>query len=299
MRDSYFRGLPWRHFMEFISPGADRYAILKTLLEKAALEYEVLNADGKRHFIVTSPPSGRLPKLQERRPQTMLVAHYDRADGSPGANDNSAGVFLLVETARKLIKNNVGNWSIIFTDKEELKTGESLREQGSYGFAMSLKNSRMENSRVFCFDTCGAGDTLVVSTTLESLMKKEGGGERLRESILELRKLALDKARDLKMKKLFIIPTPFSDDAGFFRAGFAAQTITMLPWSECKGLFAELQKNPEYADILINAEFRGNNLSGFIPETWRLLNSPNDTHQRLTPEHFRTVVNFAEALCRR
>jgi len=286
--------------MEFISPEADRFAILKGILEKAALEYRVLDTAGSRHFIVSPPPpSGHQSRLMERRAPTMLVAHYDRAEGSPGANDNSAGVFLLVETARKLVKNNVNNWSVVFTDKEELKTGEGLQEQGSYGLANGLKNTRMESSRIFCFDTCGSGDTLIVSATLESLIKKEGGGEKLRESMMELRKLALDTAHDIKLTKTLLAPTPFSDDAGFFRAGLAAQTITMLPSGECKELYSELQKNREYADILINAGFRQNTASHFIPETWRNLNSPNDTHLRLTPEHFRTVVGFAEALCRR
>jgi len=286
--------------MEFIAPDADRFAVLKGIIEKAALQYRVLDAAGGRHFIVTPPPpSGRLSKLLEGRPPTMLVAHYDRAEGSPGANDNSAGVFLLIETARKLVKNNVYNWSVVFTDKEELKTGESLREQGSYALAMGLKNSRLENSRIFCFDTCGSGDTLVVSATLELLIMREAGGERLRGSMTELRKLAMNTAREIKVEKMALAPTPFSDDAGFFRAGLAAQTITMLPSDECRGLLAQLKKNREYTETLINARFRQNTASQFIPETWRSLNSPNDTHQRLTPENFKIVVSFAEALCRR
>jgi len=285
--------------MEFISPDANRFAILKELLEKAALGYTVLDAAGSRHFIVSPPPPrGRLSRLLEGRPSTILVAHYDRAEGSPGANDNSAGVFILLQTAKKLARNNVNNWSIIFTDKEELKTGEGLREQGSYALAEGLKNTRMENSRIFCFDTCGSGDTLVVSATLESLIRKEGSGEKLRGSMLELRRLALETAHNIKLTKTLLAPTPFSDDAGFFRAGLAAQTITMLPSGECKELLSELKKNKEYADLLINAAFRQNAIPYFIPETWRSLNSPDDTHQRLTPEHFRTVVSFAEALCR-
>ena len=300
MLESYFKGIPWRRFMDFIAPDANRFSILIELLEKSGLEYKGLNAAGSRHFLVSPPePSERAYKLLEGRPPILLVAHYDRAEGSPGANDNSAGVFLLIETARKLVKSNVNNWSVIFTDKEELKTGEGLQEQGSYALAQNLKNSRMENGRVFCFDTCGSGDTLIVSTTIESLIKKEGGGEKLRESMMELRKLALNTARDLKLTKILLAPTPFSDDAGFFRAGLAAQTITFLPSSECKDLISELQKNQEYSDILINAEFRQNTAPHFIPETWRNLNSPNDTHERLTPEHFKAVISFAEALCRR
>lgn len=279
--------------MEFISLTADRFTILKDLLEEAALEYSVIEMTGKRHFIVAPSPGEKY----FRRPPVILVAHYDRTEGSPGANDNSAGVFLLIETAIKLKTKNETGWIIIFTDKEELKPGESILAQGSYSLAAGLKNSLTEKSRIFCFDTCGAGDTMVISTTLESLLKKEGGGNRLRESILELRQFALDRVRDLNMSKVLLAPTPFSDDVGFFRAGVAAQTITMLPSEECNLLLSEMRKDQDFADALISAELRRNIRSHSIPETWRSLNSPIDSHLRLTPQHYRRVVNFAEALC--
>jgi hypothetical protein len=133
MNDPYFTGTPWRRFMDFISLSADRFAILKELLEEAALDYKVLEIAGNRHFIAAPP----LPEEKSflRRPPTTLVAHYDRAEGSPGANDNSAGVFLLLETAMKLKKSGVNNWIVIFTDKEELKSGESIQAQGAYTLA--------------------------------------------------------------------------------------------------------------------------------------------------------------------
>lgn len=281
--------------MEFISPNADRFEMLKELLEEMALGYKVLEIAGNRHFVVAPP----LPeeKYLRRRP-TILVAHYDRAEGSPGANDNSVGVFLFLETAAKLAASGENSWIIIFTDKEELKPGESLQSQGSYTLAEGLKTLRMEKCRIFCFDTCGIGDTLVVSTTLEFLLKKDGGADKLRESAMEHRKLALDTARNLGMIKVLLAPAPFSDDAGFFRAGLAAQTITMLPSEECTQLVSELRKDQNFADILINAEIQQNKRKKFIPETWRNLNTPRDSHLRLTPRHFRTVTRFAEALCK-
>ncbi|MDR0496253.1 MAG: hypothetical protein LBH42_01410, partial [Treponema sp.] len=90
----------------------------------------------------------------------------------------------------------------------------------------------------------------------------------------------------------------FSDDAGFFRAGLAAQTITMLPSEECIQLVSGLRKNPEFAEALVNAEFRHKKHTKSIPETWRRLNTPGDSYLRLTPEHFRTVVRFAVELCK-
>jgi hypothetical protein len=71
----------------------------------------------------------------------------------------------------------------------------------------------------------------------------------------------------------------------------------MLPSRECIQLVADLRKNPEFADALINAETRQASHLQFIPETWRSLNSPIDSYLRLTPENFRTVARFAEALC--
>ena len=294
----YLKGFPWQRFMDFISPEADRLAILKEILKEAELEYKVTEIAGSRHIIVTPPPSPEQLKSMERRPPVILVAHYDRAEGSPGANDNSAGVFLLIETAMKLIKKNKSNWQVIFTDREELKSGGKLQSQGAYGLAEYLKNLKMEKSKIFSFDACGTGDTMIISTTLEFLLKKkEGAWEKQRDSILELRKYALNTVRNLNMAKVLLAPTPFSDDVGFILAGLIAQTVTMLPSDECIRLVAELRKNPEFAEALINAKMRKASHLRSIPETWRVLNTPADSHLRLTPEHFRTVVKFAEALC--
>jgi len=283
--------------MDFISPEADRFAILKEILQEAALEYKVTEIAESRHIIVT-PLLSEQGKSIGRRPPVILVAHYDRAEGSPGANDNSAGVFLLIETAMKLIKKNKNSWLVIFTDREELKSGEKLQSQGAYGLAEYLKNQKMEKSKIFSFDACGTGDTMIISTTLELFSKKnEGAWEKLRDSLLELRKYALDTARNLNMAKVLLAPTPFSDDVGFIRAGLIAQTVTMLPSGECIRLVAKLRKNPELAEALINAKMRLAGHLQSIPETWRGLNTPADSHLRLTPEHFHTVSKFAEELC--
>ena len=307
MNNSYFSGIPWQYFRDFTSPGADRFSLLKKLLEETATTFKVLEISGNRHFYVTPPQAGAADRSHAlhqpgkelfRRQPVILVAHYDRAEGSPGANDNSAGVFLLFETAMKLRAGNVKNWTIIFTDKEELKSGESIQSQGSYTLAAGLMSMGMENSSIFSFDACGTGDTLVISTTADYLVKKEKNNVRLRESIMELRKLALDTSRNLGTSKVLLAPTPFSDDVGFLRAGLAAQTITMLPSAECIQLVSELRKNPEFATALISAELQKNSNTKAIPETWRCLNSPSDSHLRLTPEQFRVVIRFAEALCR-
>ncbi|MDR2619322.1 MAG: Zn-dependent exopeptidase M28 [Treponema sp.] len=297
MSDTYMKGIPWGRFREFIGPDADRFVILKDILETTMLEFRIVTIAGNRHFFIT--PQAVEEEFPRRRP-VILTAHYDRSPGSPGANDNSAAVFLLIETAMKLKSGKERNWLIIFTDKEELSRNETIRNQGSYTLASGFKDAGMENARIFSFDACGAGDTLIISTSVEYLLKKEGkGNEKIRQSLLELRETALETARDLRMAKVLLAPTPFSDDAGFFRAGVAAQTITMLPSGECTQLVSVLRRNPQFADALLSREEQSAYNRRLIPETWRSLNSPSDSHLRLTPRNFRTVIRFAEALCGR
>jgi hypothetical protein len=285
----------WARFRDFIAPGADRSGLIEAFLEKARLPYRTATIGGNRHILVAPPPPEE--NFLRRRP-TILVAHYDRAEGSPGANDNSAAVFLLIETALVLWEEGTKNWVIIFTDKEELKPGEPLQNQGSYGLALGLKGTGMENAHIFCFDACGAGDTLIISSTAELLTRRTGEGSLMKPLIQELREKALAAARNLRMAKVLLLPTPFSDDAGFFAASVAAQTITMLPSAEARDLVLTLRKNPQFADALVNRESRDTQNRRLIPETWRNCNSPSDSHLRLTPQYFRLVVRFACALCR-
>jgi len=79
MSNSYFKGIPWEHFQDFISPLAIRFTVLKELLEESKLAYRVLEIAGNRHFLVTPPAPG----FSGSRPPVILVAHYDRAEGSP------------------------------------------------------------------------------------------------------------------------------------------------------------------------------------------------------------------------
>jgi len=291
-----FKEMPWCCFLDFIKPGIDRFLVLKKILNETGLVYSVPEIAGNRHFII-APSSSR---TGTHKSPVILVAHYDRYDESPGANDNSAGVFILMEAAINLLKTKEKNWIIIFTDKEELKPGEGIMSQGAYTLAAGLKTLKLEKSRIFCFDVCGTGDTLIISTTLDYLLKRDGyrEGEKTRKSLASLRNSALEAAGSLRKPKAYLAPTPLSDDAGFFRAGLAAQTLTVLPSREYAKLRTELQKDPGFAEILVNAEMWKKKNNNAIPETWQILNSPKDNYMRLTPENFPMMVRFAEALCK-
>jgi hypothetical protein len=280
-------------FREFIAPGADRLGILMSFLEEARLPHRTAEIAGNRHVFVF--PGGHGTTGPSR---PVLIAHYDRVAGSPGANDNSAAVFILLETVMKLREKKNENWLAIFTDKEELAGGEGIREQGSYTLAKSLREAGLGESRFYIFDACGAGDTLVISTTADHLMKDEEGMgiAKARRQVQSLRNRALEASRRLVMEKVLLAPTPFSDDAGFLRAGIAAQTVTVLPAGEAARL-AALRHKSGFAEALVSRD-AAPRFSRLIPETWRTLNGPADSFLRLTPENFKRVVWFACELCR-
>jgi hypothetical protein len=298
-------GISYTRFLDFIAPEADRYGILLSLTEQLGLNSAVLSVKGNRHFFIFPggqkiaaagqggfPFSGRSP--------VVLAAHYDRVPGSPGANDNSAAVFHLLKTALGLEKIKAGYWIIIFTDKEELKTGEGIRDQGSFTLAEKLKSWGLGNSRVFILDACGSGDTIIVSNTTDYFLKNDGrpGILKIRPLIQDLRDHALRTARLLRLDRVLLIPTPFSDDAGFLRAGIPAQTITVLPSEEAAPYAALLRKRPEFAEALIAGTLHTAADRLLIPETWRCINGPSDSRLRLTPEHYNRIIRFALELCR-
>jgi hypothetical protein len=294
---------PYNRFLDFIEAGADRFGIIKSLLEEFHLNSLVLPIAGNRHFFIF--PRARSLKTSAGFPfrdqnPVILAAHYDRVPQSPGANDNSAAVFHLIKTALKLEEQKAGRWIIIFTDKEELRAGEGITDQGSYTLAETLRQGGLGGPRVFIFDACGAGDTLIISTATDHLLRNdEGPGIRkARQQIQDLRRHALKTARDLNLQKVLLLPTPFSDDAGFLRAGIPAQTITMLPAAEAHPFAALLRGQPHFSGALLSREIQETADKERIPETWRSLNSPEDSHLRLSPEHYGQIVRFAAGLCR-
>ena len=300
---NFIQHLPYRRFKEFIAPNTDRYVMLKSLLDELYLSPQGITISGNRHLFLSSQ-GAFLTKLKGHscwgQNSTVLVAHYDRVPNSPGANDNSAAVFELIEAAIKLRREKIHRWLIIFTDKEELAHGEGIRDQGSYTLAKGLQDAGFGNSRFYIFDACGVGDTLIISTMADHLMKHEAGPgiTRTRLQVRQLRARALEITRHLHLDRVRLIPTPFSDDVGFLRAGIAAQTITMLPSEEATAFGTLLRNKPDFADALVNREVQDKYDRQLIPETWRLLNGPEDSDLRLTPQHFSQVVRFIYALCK-
>jgi hypothetical protein len=296
---------PYERFFDFIAPEADRFAVLLDHIQKLGLNSLVISIEENRHFFIFPwainlklSPGDAFPFHGES--PVVLTAHYDRVPGSPGANDNSAAVFQLLKTALKLDELDLSHWIIIFTDKEELQSGEGFKEQGSYGLAKKLRQLGLANAQIFNFDACGTGEVFVFSGTTDYLLDKneKPGFRRVIQRVKKLRKKVLDTARSLTLSHVLSVPTPFSDDAGFLQGGLPAQTITMLPENEASHFASLLRNHPEFVDLLISGSVNDPVARLQIPETWRAINGPKDTPARLTPEHYDRIVRFAVELCK-
>ena len=286
----FFAEAPFHRFRDFIKPQSDRFSLLNAILMEFGFHYSVVKFGDSRHFFVSSP-------LKEK-PESALVAHYDTVCGSPGANDNASSVFILLSAALELKKNASFPWMIIFTDNEELGAEKGLRAQGAYRLAAGLKNTALSGADFFVFDSCGRGNTLIISTAADILLKKETSesAAETQKKLIELRQNALFAAEHSTSHNFMLLPTPFSDDAGFLLAGLAAQMITVLPQNEAADFAQITRANINYTRALLSREGQEKVNMNLIPETWRLLNGPEDGEETLNPEYFSGTLSFALSL---
>jgi hypothetical protein len=298
---------PYDRYFDFIAPNADRYAILTDHISSLKFNSTVISVEENRHIFIFPPghkslrAAGGVFPFRGKEPY-LFSAHYDRVQGSPGANDNSIAVFHLLNAAITLAQKNIDNWIIVFTDKEELIAGEGFEKQGSFTMAKKIKSWGLEKAKIYNFDACGAGSVFIFSTTTDLILKSGSENDsyshlhKVRESTSSLRDHALETAENLRLDRVLLAPTPFSDDVGFLRAGLAAQTITMLPINEAEQYEALLRDRPDFGNLIISGEIKNPAEHRRLPETWRSLNNAQDTPLRLTPQYFETVVRFMAGL---
>lgn len=238
-----------------VEVGADRLALLSEALGGAGVGFEMIRVGDTRHLYV--PPARRL--MPGRKVKT-LVAHHDRHPDSPGANDNGAAVARLADFATSPTFRKAQNLQILFTDREEVRTGDPLRDQGAWRLAQYLKGQGESQKWVFfSLDVFGRGDTVVLSTTSGLLLKKRpqfegrtGAWTRLYQGVY--RRLSVTTGA-------FNLATPLSDEFSFNAHGFPAVLITALPTGEA----LDWKRRRRY------------------PLTWRQINTKEDTLDTLSP----------------
>ena len=266
-------------FSAFLEPAADRRALITTWLAAQGIPYRTVTLQHKTHIVITYRQSAYNSRLKMK----TLIAHYDRAAGTQGANDNSAACIQLLLFAQMLLqKQDAHNIRIIFTDGEEAGI-EGIKSQGAYRLGQGLRALSMQQDDIFVFDMCGSGDTLILS---ESGIY--GRDTRKTAGLTALHRRCRIYADAACRGRWLSLPTAYSDNAGLISAGLTAQVITILPKKEAELLMRSLPRSQALQRYIItNAHVpHGSPFAAVIPQTWQRMHTPHDSIETLTPQAF-------------
>lgn len=275
---------------EFCSDSADRYQLLIKSLERRKIPFEMIPVGEARHIALPVPSAGG---MDEEFYRVTLVAHYDRVPDTPGANDNAAAVFQLLnhwEDIRRMKWRH--RTQILFTDKEELTGDMSATDQGSWSLASHLKRLGVENILFFVLDMCGIGDTPVWGRSIRKagLIPAGDSSSRAFEVMEEFLK-QYSRGEDYGMNPMF------SDDLGLLLGGYPALQLSLLPRIEALSLAERCGKNPVEADPAAPARAR-EEMRMDLPPSWRSNHSREDKADTLEPGAFQLMARLLRDLAR-
>ena len=266
-------------FSAFLEPAADRRAFITERLAAQGIPYRTVTLQDKTHIVITYRQSAYNPRFKMK----TLIAHYDRAAGTQGANDNSAACIQLLLFAQTLLhKRDAHNIRIIFTDGEEAGA-DGIKNQGAYRLGQGLRALSMQQDDIFVFDMCGSGDTLILS---ESGIY--GRDTRKTAALSALHRRCRIYADAACRGRWLSLPTAYSDNAGLISAGLTAQVITVLPRAEAELLMRYMPRSEALQRCIItNAHVPPDSpLAAVIPQTWQRMHTPQDSLETLTPQAF-------------
>lgn len=299
MSDNELMEFPPQEFLDYIDPKTNRADFIQDFLKKRGINSHKTVIDGKSHILVQFAPQFYNPQFKIK----TVIAHYDRVDGSPGANDNSSSDWALMNWAVELNQmNTFHNVRIFFSDGEELGWNTGVSEQGSYGIASVFKRLGIVNDDVYVFDCVGRGDTPVLAKTV--LPPKLS--QKFVSSFNDLYERAQDILRRSRPGKWMCLPVPYSDNASFLACGIPAVAITMLPSDEATQYEKELLMDETLVDAVMNREVTklerklnprsDASYKARMPHTWKLFHSAADNVSTLDPDSFRIVANILRTL---
>ena len=266
-------------FSAFLEPAADRRAFITERLAAQGIPYRTVTLQDKTHIVITYRQSAYNPRFKMK----TLIAHYDRAAGTQGANDNSAACIQLLLFAQTLLqKRDAHNIRIIFTDGEEAGA-DGIKNQGAYRLGQGLRALSMQQDDIFVFDMCGSGDTLILS---ESGIY--GRDTRKTAALSALHRRCRIYADAACRGRWLSLPTAYSDNAGLISVGLTAQVITVLPRAEAELLMRYMPRSEALQrSIITNAHVPPDSpLAAVIPQTWQRMHTPQDRLETLTPQAF-------------
>ena len=289
-------------FQKFIAPDCDRRQFILDMLKDFGVPAVPLSLEGAHHILVKFPPAAYNPQYKMK----TVLAHYDRVDTSPGANDNSAAVFQIIYWARRLLRfPGFHNVQIIFSDGEEMGGSEGVSEQGAFGIATKFRSLGLTQQDVYAFDCCGRGDFVILSQA-----GKGKGSIPFQRQFNSLVERTEDLIKSVAGRKWAPLPVPYSDNAGFLACGIPAVAITLLPAQEVVSYLRELKQHPGLQAAVMKSSqelevgtrkikpLEPYQVQEKMPMTWRLLHTEYDNLASLTPESFPLMEALLDALAK-
>jgi hypothetical protein len=100
-------------------------------------------------------PENITVRFGNHRPHLLVCAHYDSVQGSTGANDNAAGVCILLDLIQQYVQQPPDiSVEFVFFDLEEREFA------GSWAYTQQLSSGEL--CAAINLDLCGVGDTLII-----------------------------------------------------------------------------------------------------------------------------------------
>jgi hypothetical protein len=262
----------------FMRPSGDRLVGLGSILSGLGLRYSVVKLGEARHI---------LTRIGRGAPRLVLIAHYDRAPGSPGTLDNSCACLQLASFAARLnsrpgaARDKDGQTSrpsllIAFTDAEEAPATGEASSQGAYALAQRIVATGAADERLaaLVFDVTGRGGRLLYSTAPASLLARNGmENSPVAAGYRSLISFAARAAARAGIEEPLGAELPWSDDLGLTLGGLPALTLTLLP-------------EPETALLA----------AGKKPPTWKLLHTAEDGPDKAEEASFEMMSSFLDSV---
>lgn len=273
-------------FQKYISPDCDRLSFLREYLSEKGVSTSVIPLGEKKHIYVNFPSTSYNPMFKIK----TIISHYDRVEGSPGANDNSFANFAIADFAAELFNSRkIHNIRIFFTDGEELGA-EGVSSQGAFALADLFRKLGIVNDDVYVFDACGRGEVAVLARA--GLDSKISGA--FKKKFMDLYERTQNLLKLAATNSWMTLPVPYSDNAGFLACGIPAVAITFLPKEEVSFYYNNLMADKNLEKAVMNCRIDSNvknqtdlsiqkfKYSEKMPMTWRLFHTEYDNFLSLT-----------------
>lgn len=281
-------------YNEFLKPDCDRKNFIQNWLLNYGIKSSVLVIDGKNHIYVDFGINGYDSRYRIKN----LVAHYDRVFGVAGANDNSSGVFALLNAAKKLSEMNcIHNTRIFFTDGEE-EGRKGVVSQGAYSLGKKLIELNPDEGDFYVFDCVGRGKIPVICE-LELPPNIDKNFSRKYLNLVNQTKNLISKYSTYNN---LVLPASYSDNAGLVVNGIPAVAITMLPEDELLTYMNNLRKVPGLKELVMHRKLEDIPLKTTpeyvlresVPLTWRYIHTEFDKITTLTPISFDIITRLID-----